>query len=283
MDQFQGVQANASEGDGSGNSGSAGLQQAQPIIIQAQPSGGQPQIIQISPGQGQLLGQQYLTVQSPVLQGQGHQPYQQIQLLTAAPQHAGGQPQIIIQQAPSQGQLVQTNDGQTVIYQHAAAGDAGSQQLQGASIIQLPANMTQQLLGQGILGSSGGQQGGFVVVVQSPSSAQASMPASVARIALPVGGGGAGAGGAGQEMLEEEPLYVNAKQYHRILKRRQARAKLEAEGKIPKERKKYLHESRHRHAMNRVRGEGGRFHSKVKQSDSPAHAQDNGKHRKVTV
>jgi len=41
------------------------------------------------------------------------------------------------------------------------------------------------------------------------------------------------------EPLEEEPLYVNAKQYKRIMIRRQARAKLEAEGRIPKNRLVY--------------------------------------------
>jgi len=37
--------------------------------------------------------------------------------------------------------------------------------------------------------------------------------------------------------LDEEPLYVNAKQYHRILKRRQARHQLEQENLIAKQRK----------------------------------------------
>jgi len=43
-----------------------------------------------------------------------------------------------------------------------------------------------------------------------------------------------------ENALDEEPLYVNAKQYYRILKRRVARARLEEVHRLSKQRKVYI-------------------------------------------
>ncbi|XP_034733231.1 nuclear transcription factor Y, alpha, like isoform X2 [Etheostoma cragini] len=247
----------------------------QPIMVQAM-SGGQGQTIMqvpvsgaqglqqiqlVQPGQIQLQGGQTLQ-----LQGQQGQPQQ---IIIQQPQTAITAGQNQGQQISLQGQQVaQTADGQTIVYQPVNADGTILQQgmitipaasLAGAQIVQAGgANTNTTNSGQGTvtvtLPVSGNMvnAGGMVMVrpcVEMVPGGGA-VP-TMQRIPLP-----------GAEMLEEEPLYVNAKQYHRILKRRQARAKLEAEGKIPKERRqKYLHESRHRHAMQRKRGDGGRFFS----------------------
>ncbi|KAH0366115.1 hypothetical protein KCU65_g5630, partial [Aureobasidium melanogenum] len=76
---------------------------------------------------------------------------------------------------------------------------------------------------------------------------------------------------------EESPLYVNAKQFHRILKRRLARQKLEEQLRLTsKGRKPYLHESRHNHAMRRPRGPGGRFLTAEEVAALDAEAAKNG-------
>jgi hypothetical protein len=126
-----------------------------------------------------------------------------------------------------------------------------------------------------------------------PAQAQLLYAAAAAAAQQQSTTGTANAGMFGQD----SPLYVNAKQYKRILHRRQARAAFQA--KLARQgggasssgasssirdspmsvgsnggKKPYMHESRHRHAMRRPRGPGGRFLTAKEMADLKSRGSD---------
>ncbi|KAB0370234.1 hypothetical protein FD755_018196, partial [Muntiacus reevesi] len=192
---------------------------------------GKPLMVQVSEGQLVTTGQPIMVQALPGGQGQ---TIMQVPVPPGQIQIQGGQAVQTQQQIALQGQqMAQAAEGQTIVYQPVNAD--GTILQQGAQIVHAEADTNTTSSGQGTvpvtLPVAGNvvNSGGMVVMVPGAGSVPA-----IQRTPLP-----------GPKMLGEEPLYVNAKQYNLILKRRQARTKLEAKGKIPKERGKYLYESQH--------------------------------------